>query len=245
MSEFEREFTLRISECDVNSLWRLGAMMTEMQETAGDHSDAIGCGRAALMKEGLAWVVARMEILMTRYPTFGERITVRTWHRPTRHRFFPRFFRITDGEGKIIAQASSLWLLMDLETRQSVDAGRLPTPLPDNSGMPEEIPLPKGILSLETPETMHAYTSVYTDLDGNGHVNNTRYVDWLCNALGTETMTAHPPEKLTIHFDSEVRAEQPVNMRLKRDGLRYQMTGIHDGRTAFEISGTLMETPKT
>ena len=70
MSEFEREFTLRISECDVNSLWRLGAMMTEMQETAGDHSDAIGCGRAALMKEGLAWVVARMEILMTRYPTF-------------------------------------------------------------------------------------------------------------------------------------------------------------------------------
>ena len=34
-------------------------------------------------------------------------------------------------------------------------------------------------------------------------------------------------------------------MRLRQDGLRYQMTGIHDGRTAFEISGTLMETPKT
>ncbi len=244
MKYLEKTFTLRVSECDVNSLWRIGAMLTEMQETAGEHSSSMGCGRETLIRSGLAWVVTRMDLRIHRYPTYGEKITIRTFHRPARHSMFPRFFLITDGEGKQIAQASSLWLLMDLETRQSVSAARLPCPLTDNSDVPEPMPLPKGIERLDAPEESTFLRAVYTDLDANGHVNNTKYADWLCNTMGVETMTTHPPESLTIHFDSEVRPEQPLELRLKREGLQYEMTGLHDGRIAFEIGGTLMEFPR-
>ena len=241
MKFLESTIPLRVSECDVNSRWRLGAMLLEMQEAAGDHSSGIGCGRETLVKQGLCWVVVRMEIQIFRYPTFNERVTIRTYHRPTRHRFFPRFFEIRDEAGELVAQASSLWLLMDLETRQSVAPDRLPVPLPDNSDMPEPLPLPKGVDQLEAPEVILPYTAQYTDLDANGHVNNTKYIDWLCNALGVETLSAHPIQRLTIHFDSEIRPDQPVQLRLKRDGLRYQMTGLHEGKAAFDIGGQLMD----
>ena len=239
MDTAEKKIRLRVSECDAENRWRVGAMMIEMQEAAGMHSTLLGCGREKLVERGIAWVIVRMDLRILRYPSAGETVTVRTWRRPTRHLFFPRYFEILDGEGAQVAVASSLWVLMDLNTRKSVPAGMLPTALPDSSEMPEPMPLPPGIPNVEGPEKRIAYEPVYTDLDANHHVNNTKYADWLCNMLGVETMTEHPPEEVIIHFDSEVRPGQRVEMSLKQDGLRYQLTGNVDERAAFRIGGTL------
>ena len=241
MNIYEKSMSLRVSECGFNGLWRPGALLTEMQEAAGEHCTAMKCGRETLIGQGLVWVVARIGLQVIRYPSFGETLRIRTFHRPVRHRFFPRFFTVHDAQDRLICQASSLWLLMDLETRQSVNANRLPNTMPDNSGLPEPMPMPGAILQPDAPETVIPYQPVYTDLDVNGHVNNTKYIDWLCNALGPEIMAEHPPETLTIHYDSEIRPEQQIELRLQRDGLQYRMAGLHEGRTAFEIGGKLTE----
>lgn len=239
MKYLERSFPLRVSECDMSGHWRPGAMLVEMQEAAEAHCEALNCGRNALDGLNQAWVVARLELRILRYPVYGEELTLRTFHRPARHRFFPRFCEVRTREGELIALSSGLWLVMDLQTRQSVSGDRLPTQLPDNSDMPEVLPLPKGIEALETSADVLLRTSAYTDLDANGHVNNTRYVDWLCDALGVETMREHPPERITIHFNSEILPERQVEMRLRREGLRFQLEGIQEERKAFEISGEL------
>lgn len=241
MHEVSRTIRLRVSECDLANRWRLGAAMIEMQEIAGEQSEKLGCGRSALLEEGLAWVASRMEIRMNRYPVYGEEITLRTFYRPQRHRLFPRYFQFFGADGELLGQASSLWLLMDLNTRQSVDASLLPRPLPDNSDAPEPLPLPGGIVPLDAPEEPLIREIRYTDLDSNGHVNNTKYADWLCDALGTETLEKHPLERFVIHYDSEIRPGQPVELRLQRADLKFRMIGIHDGRTAFSVGGTLMD----
>ncbi len=239
MKYFETTFTLRVSECDMNGRWRPGAMLVEMQEAAGAHCEELHCGREALDGLGLAWVVARLELRILRYPAYGETLTIRTYPRPARHRFFPRYYEIRSGEGELVALSSGLWLVMDLKTRQSVSGDRLPRQLPENGDMPEPLPLPRGIEEVEGTETVLYRTSAYTDLDANGHVNNTRYVDWLCDALGVETMSEHPPERITIHFNSEIRPERQVEMHLHRDGTRFRLEGIQEERKAFEISGEL------
>ena len=239
MKYLERTISIRISECDMNNFWRPSAILTELQEAATLHSTAIGCGREDLLPKGIVWVVVRLSLRMHRYPSFGETVTLRTFHRPTRHNFFPRYFLIMDGEGQVIGEASSLWLLMDLETRQAVSASRLPTPLPDNSGMPEPLPLPGSIPALSGEATLHPWAVQFTDLDPNRHVNNTRYADWLCNALGIETMSSHLLTSLIIHFNTEVLPGQSVVMRLLREGDYVQLLGDHDGKAAFEIGGIL------
>ncbi len=241
MKTLEKELTLRVSECDVNGRWRPGAMLLELQEAAGDHSSAMGCGRETLGRMGLAWVVVRLELRVNRYPCFGEKLTIRTFHRPARHRFFPRFFEALDAEGRTILQGSSLWLLMDLETRQSVAADRLPQPLTDNSDLPEPMPLPGGIAAVDAEAEKMTRVAVYSDLDANGHVNNTRYVDWLCDALGTAVLTEHPLERVTVHFDHEIRPDEAVELCLQREGTRFELRGLVGEHTAFHAGGTLME----
>ena len=150
---------------------------------------------------------------------------------------------ISDASGKVIGLASSLWLLMDLETRQSVSADRLPHPLPDNSDLLEPVPLPGNIPLLSAPEKIIPWEAVYTDLDPNGHVNNTKYADWLCNILGCDCMAGHQLSSLIIHYNSEIRPGQPLSLHLRREENRVQLIGIPEDRTAFEIGAVLVPRP--
>lgn len=240
MDMLENTFTLRVAECDLRGAWRPGAILTELQEAAGLHSAALGCGREALLGVGAAWVVSRLALQMDRYPLYGEKITVRTFHGPARHSLFPRFFVLLDGASQVIGKASSLWLLMDLQSRRSLSGDALPVPLPDNGGLSAPLPLPGNIPSVAAAETVFSRVPVYTDLDPNLHVNNARYVDWLCNALGVETMTAYQLRTLTVHYNSEILADQPVELRLRQTEDLVHLLGMRGKTPAFEISGTLV-----
>ena len=239
MNIYEKSMSLRVSECGFNGLWRPGALLTEMQEAAGEHCTAMKCGRETLIGQGLVWVVARIGLQVIRYPSFGETLRIRTFHRPVRHRFFPRFFTVHDAQDRLICQASSLWLLMDLETRQSVNANRLPNTMPDNSGLPEPMPMPGAILQPDAPETVIPYQPVYTDLDVNGHVNNTRYADWLCNALGIDVMKEYEPDHIIFNYNREILPGHLVTLRRILKGNEFCLSGILNDASAFEIGGTL------
>ena len=238
-------FELRSLACDMQGRWKPGAILETMQEIAGDHCARLGLPRPVMDGLGIAWVLSRVRVQLKRQPRMGETISASTWPLPPRHLFYPRVNAFLDGEGNEIGGASSLWLLMDLKSRQSVSADRLPQPLPDNSDMEEPLRWPGGIAPMEAPERRTAYEAVYTDLDANGHVNNTKYADWLCNVLGTEVMTHTPVRELTIHFDHEIRPDQEVELRIRQDGLRFQMCGVHEDLIAFEMSGILMDSAES
>ena len=90
---------------------------------------------------------------------------------------------------------------------------------------------------------MIPWQALYTDLDPNGHVNNTKYADWLCNALGIDCMAAHQLGSLTIHFNSEVRPGQPLSLHLRQEENFVQLIGMHEEKPAFEIGALLVSRP--
>ena len=205
------------------------------------HCTLLGCGRNELVKRNIVWILARSEVQMTRYPAIGETITVQTFHKPVRLRFFQRYFLFTDAMGEAIGTAGTLWLLMDLTTRQTVPAGDVAALLPDNSELTAPMALPATVGQLQGTETVKEYEAVYTDLDVNGHVNNTKYADWLCNMLGIETMRQYQLQSLILNYNTEVLPEQRLMLRLIRRGNDFQLIGDHGEKAAFEIGGTLKE----
>ena len=71
-------------------------------------------------------------------------------------------------------------------------------------------------------------------------MNNTRYVDWLCNALGIDQMTRSEPESVILNYNHEILPGQRVTLRRVQKGLQYRLAGYVDGNTpAFEIGGVL------
>lgn len=44
----------------------------------------------------------------------------------------------------------------------------------------------------------------YFDIDMNGHVNNSKYLDWMYDVLGYEFLKAHEPLRMTLKYVKEV-----------------------------------------
>ena len=99
--------------------------------------------------------------------------------------------------------------------------------------------LPATVGNLQGEEFVSEYRPVYTDLDVNGHVNNTRYADWLCNTLGVDIMTEYEPEHIILNYNHEVLPGHVVTLhRILKDS-EYRLCGKIGDTTAFEIGGTL------
>lgn len=81
----------------------------------------------------------------------------------------------------------------------------------------------------------------YTDLDVNGHVNNTRYADWLCDALGAALLSRRCLARLHINYAAEIRPEQEMELRLVESGDAFYFSGTHGGKQHFEAGGELMD----
>ena len=235
----EMSFLLRSCDCDINGQWRPSAILEAMQEAAGEHSRLLGCGRDELLRQNAVWVVSRIELHMNRYPAVGETVTVTTFPMPVRMYFFPRYYVITDAHGEMIGKAGSLWLLMDIHTRKMLPPGDVARLIPNNRDLSVPMNLPAVVGALQGEELVSVYHPVYTDLDVNGHVNNTRYVDWLCNTLGIDCMTQREPESIILNYNHEVLPEQEVVLHRIMKGDQYRLIGRVADSVAFEIGGVL------
>ncbi|MBO4470277.1 MAG: hypothetical protein J5841_00870 [Clostridia bacterium] len=236
---YDETFTLRPRDCDLNEKWRPSAILETMQDAAGAHSILLGCGRDELIRKNTVWVIARCELHMDRYPAVGEQITVHTFPTPTRICFFPRYYVFTDAHGEMIGKAGTLWLLLDMTTRRMLPPGEIGKLIPDNKDLSVPMNLPATVGNLQGEEFVSEYRPVYTDLDVNGHVNNTRYADWLCNTLGVDIMTEYEPEHIILNYNHEVLPGHVVTLRRILKDNEYRLSGKVGDTTAFEIGGTL------
>jgi len=238
---YRESYLLRTCDCDFTGFWRPSAILTAMQEVAGAHSHFLGCGRDDLLKNNIVWVVTRAEVRMQRYPQVMEHITVETFPGPLRRWFFPRYYVFRDEAGKQIGCASTLWVLLNLKERRMAAPGDVVKTIPDNSDLTPPLGLPAAVDLVDSEETVTNRMPAYFDLDVNQHVNNTRYLDWACDALGVEMMRAHCLKSFRVSYDSEVRPDQEISLRVSlRDG-RCRVAGYHDGKLHFEVGAELGE----
>ena len=239
MKTYEEAFRLTTRDCDMNGTWRVSAILEVMQEAAGMHSMLLGCGRDDLLKNNMVWVLSRCELRMDRYPRIGEKVNVSTFPMPTRICFFPRYYIFTDEHGSALGKAGTLWLLLDTQTRRMLPPGEVGRLIPDNTDLSVPMNLPATVGQLQGEEFVSEYLPVYTDMDVNGHVNNARYTDWLCNTLGIDLMRQYEPESVILNYNHEILPGQRVLLRRVMKNQQYRLTGYIGDMIAFDIGGNL------
>lgn len=232
-------FRIHSYQTDVNARLRPGALLEIMQEMAGAHAEKLGIGRAMLLDKNLVWVLTRLEVRMDRWPAFGETLTVETFPMPNRRWFFPRFFIFRDAAGQQLGCASSLWVLLDVAERRMSRPDPVLSLMPDNSDLTAPMGIPATVSEAAGDPLISDHLPVYTDLDMNGHVNNTRYVDWCCNALGIQTMSKHEFATFAVNFNQEVRPGQSVQTQLRRNENEFSFSGSIGETRHFDVGGTL------
>lgn len=238
---YSETFLIRTSQCDLTGAWRPSDIMAVMQELAGTHAHLLGCGRDALIRQNIVWVLSRAELVMDRYPTVGETVRVETFPTQNRRWFFPRYYCVYDEAGHMIGKAGSLWLLMDFQERKMAPPEAILHLMPDNSDLTPPLPMPGNIPMLGGAPALSTRMPTYTNIDVNKHVNNTRYADWLCDTLGIDIMAQNEIAHLLIHFTHEIMPGQEMALSLLTEGNAFRLTGQHGEDKHFDIGGSLRE----
>lgn len=240
-SEYTLTHTVSISDCDARAHWRPSSILIVMQELAEVHAASLGFSRAMLIENGMVWVLYRQRIMMHSYPTYGDVLRITTWPGAIEGPIFPRHFRIEREDGTLIGEASSSWILMDINTRRPMRPSALPGTVVPNEERPAPMPLP-GMLRIQEATPVLDRSVRYSDVDVNGHMNNTRYVDWICDMMDYDQLVSRGLAEWQINYISEAKPGEAVQLLTQVDGDATLVQGkrAEDGRTIFEARVALM-----
>lgn len=233
-----RTLCLVSRDCDFTGCWKPSEIFMAMQELAAEHSAILGAGYAYMRSMNLAFALTRTELRMTRYPKIGDRVVVRTWAAPVMKWMYPRHFLFETESGEPLGCASTIWVLLDLNERKMVAPAALNMTIA-TADLPAPMRMP-GKADAPAPDSpVHRYAPGYSELDVNGHVNNTRYVSWMCDRLGAELLKTRRIASIIVNYSHELLPGQSVELRAEISGDCFRMSGDNENVNHFTLSGTL------
>lgn len=230
----EYKMPLEITSYDVgaeNTL-RLSAILRYQQEAAERQLAPLGMGWTSLTAHGMVFVTSRWHARIWRLPTMGERVTLTTWHRERKGPRFLRCYEWRDEEGALLINGVMQFALVSTDGHrllrgEEFDAFGLPS-------QPERTVDCADPGKFRMPELTPAWdmTVRWSYTDRNGHMNNTRYADVLCDALPGGM--GRPMADVQLYFAGESRLDEVISLSTAAaDGVEY-VRGMVDGRPVFD-----------
>jgi len=208
---YSLEYTIDDLTVDRFGVMKPSAIMFLAQEASGQHCVELSLSYETLASRRLFWAVIRQQIQISRLPRRGEKLRIETWPMPTTRVAYPRSVVAYDARGEECFRSVSLWVLMDMDSRNMI--------LPGKSGVEvagtlrgTELAAPSA-LPLGKPESLGSRTVSFTDLDRNGHMNNTRYLDWIWDLLPSAFHARKKVKELTVCYFSEGREGDALELR--------------------------------
>ena len=243
MTVYEREYRVDSRETDPWYNCRPSGVLGFLQEAATAAACALHASRDEMLdKYNAFWMLARVWYRLDEPLKWGERLRIRTWHRGGRGASSYRDFDLFVNDAPV-GEAVSLWVLANAQTHklvrmagieefQGTDGGALcKTRLLNKVRMPPDMTC-AGTRSFR-----------YSDLDVNGHVNNVRYADIVCDALHLERMGAERfVSSLPVGYQAECRVGETVDLTTGSDGGAQYVHGADGaGKTRFDAMLTLSD----
>jgi fatty acyl-ACP thioesterase B len=193
---FSENFSIRSYEIGADRTASIDTIMNHLQETALNHVKIVGLlgdgfgSTPEMCKKNLIWVVARMQVVVDRYPTWGDVVHVETWVSASGKNGMRRDWLLRDyNTGEILTRASSVWVMMNKHTRK---LSKIPEEVREEIGsyFVESAPIleedDRKLTKLDDSTADYIRSGLsprWSDLDVNQHVNNVKYIGWILELL--------------------------------------------------------------
>ena len=180
MTEERKDRSLTVSplQVDFQGFLSITELCDLLLETASLHATSVGFGFEDMHKENSAWVLTRLLIRIQEPAKVFDLVKIETWVDSMSTAFTTRKFNIRNGNGSVIASASSTWMLIDIKSRRPklIEEGLFQYLLEPGkeclTGQPAKIEKPK---IMGNP---FLYRVKYSDIDIQNHVNSVKYLEW-------------------------------------------------------------------
>lgn len=161
------------------------------------------------MQLGQFWALVPQHIRMEKFPKWSDKIVIETWPRGVDRLWAFRDYYLRDGDHAIIGRVTSSWMIIDQKTRRPQKPGIVYDAL--------SFTRPEKAFGFDAPRlewngsciTMEERRVCYSDLNQNSHVNNSRIVEWIFDAVRNSS-DVFPCVEFSINFISEIKQEDVV-----------------------------------
>lgn len=208
LSDFPKQYTypVRVTSFDADRERRIKwSSVLKFQQEAGElHLREGGLPYEQLYDDGMIFVTLRSVVRFYERPVMDEALTLTTWHRENRGVQFFRSYQFHTPDGRLAMEGTSSFALLDPHTRKLLrprvfmeyGIRTQPERVP-GVGDPKKLKLPEDQLTIAGERIIR-----YSDIDYNGHLNNTVYADILADYLPRE-LNALQTDCFTICFEGE------------------------------------------
>lgn len=205
-------FTIRATETDPAGKLAPAVLFSMLQEASSYSAASLGLPADVLDRRNLCWMLSKISVQMNEWPNWGETIEILTWPRGISSLYYHRDYVIRSDAGTPIGTGTSDWFLADIDSRR-----------PQRPALFAEVN--DEFMNIIQRATAHdarkirekisdddtaslRFRTRWSDLDRNGHVNNTHYVTWSYNALRENGIVNRPPSAIHMNYLRELADKQ-------------------------------------
>ena len=227
---YQMKMKIPFDMADMNGHIKLPDVILLSLQVSGMQSIELGVSDKAILEDyNLVWIITDYDIEVVRLPRFAEEITIETEALSYNRLFCYRRFTIYDEAGQEIIHMMATFVLMDRDSRK-VHAVEPDIVAPYQSDFDKKLIRGPKYESLEEPFSKDYHVRFY-DLDMNGHVNNSKYLDWIFEVMGADFLTQYIPKRINLKYVKEVRPGGVITSSVERTGLESKHEITSDGAT--------------
>ena len=240
---YQMKMKIPFDMADMNGHIKLPDVILLSLQVSGMQSIELGVSDKTILEEhNLVWIITDYDIEVVRLPRFAEEITIETEALSYNRLFCYRRFTIYDEEGRELIHMIATFVLMDRDSRK-VHAVEPEIVAPYQSDFDKKLIRGPKYESLDEPFSKDYHVRFY-DLDMNGHVNNSKYLDWIFEVMGADFLTQYIPKKINLKYVKEVRPGGVITSAVERTGLESKHEITSDGATNAQAIITWQEMKK-
>lgn len=227
---YRKELDLKKDDLDENGFIKTYELFHMIEDVSIAHAEVLHAGIDELMKENHIWVLSKLKYELRNKVDPNEKYFIETFPRPKKAVTFGRDYYIRDEKDNIVMEGTSQWCILDFKTRKIAR-----TDVDFIGEYRKEKALGSSFEKIHEKEPClvkkHAVTE--DDIDVNQHVNNCRYVELACEAVGRDVFSS-----FNIYFAKESRLGDDVYIYKEKQGEEYIVQGkFSDGTVIFQSKG--------
>jgi len=201
----EEVLKIRYSDIDFDKSLKPFSLLNFFQDIASDNAEKLGFGYSYIYPKNLMWVLLKYRIEFSEYPVNKTTLILKTEPRGYNRLFAYRNFELSDGK-KILAHASSMWSLVEMNTMKLASVENIVKSPYMVKFVPGENDLNfEKIPSLTCVDYEKEFYVRYNDIDVNRHANNGNYIIWALEPLSYEFRTTHRLKIVDMVFKKEIK----------------------------------------
>ena len=209
---YQEKIFITSNDVDDHYDLKISTIFKYLQQVSTNHAELLGLGKKDTVDKGMFWVITRMKVIIHKMPKMLETLTVTTHPGDMMLFIFPRFYEVYNEQGELVISGSSSWVLLDNETHKVKMK-----PFGDGYSLQGEkderdIPVPEKVIGLDNIELVDERKVRYSDIDLNGHLNNTKYIDYITDTHDSHFYNKYCVKEILINYEKEIKDNDEVKL---------------------------------